>query len=60
MQKKGEEVAHAEDGIRLRKLKNSGRLRNSPLTGDLSAAKALIDAGIDVNKAGDLGYTPCT
>jgi ankyrin repeat protein len=26
--------------------------------GDLSAAKALIDAGIDVNKAGDLGYTP--
>ena len=26
--------------------------------GDLGAAKALIDAGIDVNKAGDLGYTP--
>jgi len=26
--------------------------------GDLSAAKALIDAGVDVNKAGDLGYTP--
>jgi ankyrin repeat protein len=26
--------------------------------GDLSGAKALIDAGIDVNKAGDLGYTP--
>jgi ankyrin repeat protein len=26
--------------------------------GDLSAAKALIDAGIDVNRAGDLGYTP--
>jgi ankyrin repeat protein len=26
--------------------------------GDLHAAKALIDAGIDVNKAGDLGYTP--
>lgn len=26
--------------------------------GDLSSAKALIDAGIDVNKAGDLGYTP--
>ncbi len=26
--------------------------------GDLSAAKALIDAGINVNKAGDLGYTP--
>ncbi|MFZ0521971.1 MAG: ankyrin repeat domain-containing protein [Candidatus Acidiferrales bacterium] len=25
---------------------------------DLSAAQALIDAGIDVNKAGDLGYTP--
>jgi ankyrin repeat protein len=26
--------------------------------GDLGAAKALIDAGIDINKAGDLGYTP--
>jgi ankyrin repeat protein len=26
--------------------------------GDLAAAKALINAGIDVNKAGDLGYTP--
>jgi ankyrin repeat protein len=26
--------------------------------GDLAAAKALIDAGIDVNKAGDLGYAP--
>ena len=26
--------------------------------GDLAAAKALIDTGIDVNKAGDLGYTP--
>lgn len=25
---------------------------------DLSSAKALIDAGVDVNKAGDLGYTP--
>lgn len=25
---------------------------------DHAAAKALIDAGIDVNKAGDLGYTP--
>ena len=26
--------------------------------GDLAAARALINAGIDVNKAGDLGYTP--
>jgi ankyrin repeat protein len=26
--------------------------------GDLTAANILIDAGIDVNKAGDLGYTP--
>jgi ankyrin repeat protein len=26
--------------------------------GDLGAANALIDAGIDINKAGDLGYTP--
>ena len=25
---------------------------------DLAAARALIDAGIDINKAGDLGYTP--
>src|ERR1700746_1311973 len=27
-------------------------------SGDRSAAKSLIDAGINVNKAGDLGYTP--
>ena len=33
MQKKSENVAHAEHGIRLRKLKNSGHLRNSPPTG---------------------------
>src|SRR5215475_12543396 len=26
--------------------------------GDLAATKALVDAGIDVNRAGDLGYTP--
>jgi ankyrin repeat protein len=26
--------------------------------GDLAAANALIDAGIDVNRSGDLGYTP--
>jgi ankyrin repeat protein len=26
--------------------------------GDLNAARALIVAGIDINKAGDLGYTP--
>lgn len=26
--------------------------------GDLAAAKALIEAGIDINKAGDLGYSP--
>ena len=26
--------------------------------GDLAAAKALISAGININKAGDLGYTP--
>jgi hypothetical protein len=33
MQKKSENVAHAEDGIRLKKFKNSGNLRNSPPTG---------------------------
>lgn len=27
-------------------------------SGDLDTAKKLIQAGIDVNKAGDLGYTP--
>ena len=32
MQKKSENVAHAEDGIGLKKLKNSGNLRNSPPT----------------------------
>ncbi len=26
--------------------------------GDLPAARVLIDAGIDVNRSGDLGYTP--
>jgi Ankyrin repeat len=26
--------------------------------GDLTAAEALIEAGIEVNKAGDLGYSP--
>jgi len=33
MQKKDENVAHAQDGIKLNKLKNSGRLQNSPPTG---------------------------
>src|SRR5262249_4556773 len=32
MQKKDENVAHAQDGIKLNKLKNSGRLQNSPPT----------------------------
>jgi hypothetical protein len=32
VQKKSENVAHASDGIKLKKLKNSGRLRNSPTT----------------------------
>ena len=30
VQKKSENVAHVPDGIKLKKLKNSGRLRNSP------------------------------
>jgi hypothetical protein len=42
MQKKSENVAHAEDGIRLRKLKNSGRLRNSPPTGKLCEKAVLV------------------
>jgi hypothetical protein len=33
MQKKSENVAHAPDGIKLKNLKNSVRLRNSPTTG---------------------------
>src|SRR5262252_2332065 len=33
MEKKSENVAHARDGIKLKNLKNSGRLRNSPTTG---------------------------
>src|SRR5215831_18199709 len=32
MEKKSENVAHARDGIKLKNLKNSGRLRNSPTT----------------------------
>src|SRR5262245_50194182 len=32
MQKKSENVAHTRDGIKLKNLKNSGRLRNSPTT----------------------------
>jgi hypothetical protein len=33
MQKKSENIAHAPDGIKLKNLKNSVRLRNSPTTG---------------------------
>jgi hypothetical protein len=33
MQKKSKNIAHAQDGIKLKKLNNSGRLRNSPTTG---------------------------
>jgi hypothetical protein len=32
MEKKSENVAHVRDGIKLKNLKNSGRLRNSPTT----------------------------
>jgi hypothetical protein len=32
MQKKSENIAHAPDGIKLKNLKNSVRLRNSPTT----------------------------
>jgi hypothetical protein len=34
MQKKSENVAHAPDGIKLKKLRNSGRLWNSLTTGE--------------------------
>jgi hypothetical protein len=40
MQKKSENVAHAEDGIRLKKLKNSANLRNSPPTSYYTAIPA--------------------
>jgi len=33
MEKKSENVVHTRDGIKLKNLKNSGRLRNSPTTG---------------------------
>jgi len=33
MQKNSENIAHAPDGIKLKNLKNSLRLRNSPTTG---------------------------
>src|SRR5262245_46529110 len=32
LQKNNENLAHVQDGIKLNKLKNAGRLRNSPLT----------------------------
>ena len=35
MHKKGENVAHAQDGIKRKNLKNSRYLRNSPPSGDL-------------------------
>src|SRR5215468_10845248 len=34
MEKKSENVVHTRDGIKLKNLKNSGRLRNSPTTGN--------------------------
>jgi hypothetical protein len=51
MQKKSENVAHAEDGIRLRKLKNSGRLRNSPPTGNDGRQPPTSAQRLDVEKA---------
>ena len=41
VQKKSENVAHAEDRIRLKKLKNSGSLGNSPTTGLRMGQKGL-------------------
>jgi hypothetical protein len=41
MQKKSENVAHAPDGIKLKNLKNSVRLRNSPTTGNQFALNNL-------------------
>jgi len=40
MQKNGENVAHAPDGIKLQNPKNSVRLRNSPTTGPSTAGGA--------------------
>jgi hypothetical protein len=36
VQKESENVAHAPDGIKLKKLRSSGRLRNSPTTPEFS------------------------
>jgi 3-carboxy-cis,cis-muconate cycloisomerase len=68
MQKKSENVAHAEDGIRLKKLKNSEILRNSPATGrpmiDLLIEEPEISRSLDsaeltklVNPANYLGLS---
>jgi hypothetical protein len=35
VQKKSENVAHLQDGIKLKNLKNSGHLWNSPTTGSV-------------------------
>src|SRR5262245_34516245 len=48
--KKGENVAHAQHGIELNKLKNSGRLRNSPPTGRRATVAPMP---IDVAGVGD-------
>src|SRR5262249_33276312 len=40
MEKKSENVAHSRDGIKLKKLKNSGHLRNSPTTASAIAARS--------------------
>jgi hypothetical protein len=40
VQKESENVAQAPDGIKLKKLRNSGHLRNSPTTREAPAANA--------------------
>jgi len=42
MEKKNENVAHPQDGIKLKKLKTSRRLRNSPTTSLPSGSHRMI------------------
>jgi hypothetical protein len=51
MQKKSENVAHAPDGIKLKNLKNSLRLRNSPTTGETIQTRNAITRFYELSHA---------